>query len=73
MDLPGYDEWKTRAPDRDDGPTCEKCGGWLTREWDTSGWFCEPCEDEDDYWQSLIDRKGQLVDMEDMEFLADGA
>ena len=40
MSLPGYDEWKTRAPE-DDDPRCEHCGAH-EREI-RSGWQPEQC------------------------------
>lgn len=68
-----YDEWKLRSPDWDDGPTCDRCGEFLTQAGQPPPrWFCKYCEYEDAYWQSLIDGEGYVCDLEDAEFLADG-
>jgi hypothetical protein len=72
VNLPGYDEWKTRGPDWDDGPTCEKCGEFLRKQWQPyGGWFCEECDFEDEYWQALADGQGSLIELEDAEILAE--
>lgn len=50
----GYDAWKTREPDHDEGPVCEHCGEPLQLERSTYVyWVCERCDvpeaDEPDY------------------------
>lgn len=44
--MSGYDAWKTRAPDGDDGPVCAECGGFLLRDHSflLTTWYCERCE-----------------------------
>ena len=43
-----YDAWKTREPDEDAGPVCDKCGDWLRRDHTLKGeyWYCERCDEE---------------------------
>jgi len=72
MSLPGYDAWKTRGPDWDDPPTCDRCGEFLTRAWQPPHWFCDECEYDDAYWQALADGEGAMIDIEDAEFLMGG-
>lgn len=40
-----YDHWKTTDPPQD-GPVCDKCGGWIYRDWFGSI-FCESCEENE--------------------------
>lgn len=68
--MSSYDQWKTRGPD-DDARTCEKCGAYL-RAAGFLDWYCADCDErerEDEYWQTLADGEGSLIELEDAEIL----
>ena len=52
-----YDRWKLRGPD-DDAEVCERCGGYLDRDWQRCGCFCDICDEEDERLQRQLDEQG---------------
>jgi hypothetical protein len=50
-----YDRWKTTDPS-DWWPECAGCGGNMRRIWPNE-WFCERCDEENEYRERQLDEQ----------------
>lgn len=55
-----YDPWKTRSPHDTgvgDAEVCDRCGGFLERNWPPGGWHCDRCDEENEYREQQLDEQ----------------